>query len=90
MKCKRYTIKGKNTYSVLVDPRKTIIDCKKFNENLLFKDFSLIFEEYKDKAYFTYEGEEEYPLLVEEEILDEYKKKNPVINKLIEKFDLTL
>ena len=90
MNCKRYTIKAKKDYSVLVDPRKIIIECNPSSESLLFKDFSLIFDEYKRKIKFDYVGEEPYPLLIEEEIVEVFKKKNHSMNYLIKKFNLTV
>lgn len=88
--CSRFSIKGKQVYSLLVDEDFLIIECNPLSEYLLFKDFRAIFEEWKDKVYITHEGNEPYPLVVEEDIIDIYSKKNPVFNNLIEKFNLTV
>lgn len=88
--CHRFTIQGKDTYSLLVDENFIIIECNPYSEYFLFKDFRLIFEQWKDKVYITQEGSEVYPLVVEEDIMDIYSKKNPAFNTLIEKFSLTV
>lgn len=90
MNCKKYTIEGKNTYTVLVDPRNIIISCEKPNENLLFKNFRDIFDKYKDLMTFSFKGEELYPLVVQEDIIEVFRQKNPGMDKLIETFNLTL
>ena len=86
MNCKKYKVKDK--YEILVDPRHTIISCEPPSEALLYKNFLDIFTEYKSLVKFDLLGEVEYPMIVEEEIVEEFKKKNPAIGYLEENFNL--
>ena len=88
--CKKYLIRAKHDYEIIVDPTLLIISCNPVSENLLYKDFKVIFDTYKKKVKFDYLGECEAPLVVEEEILEIFQKKNPKINYLIDKFNLTI
>lgn len=87
---KQYTIKTSKEYTITVDSKNIIIECNPHSDYLLFKNFRSIFEEYEDKAYFTCKGEVEYPLVVEEDVLNIMRDKNKAIDKLIEKFDLRI
>jgi len=87
MNCKKYTIKGK--YSVLVDPRQTIIQCEPHSEEILYKNFKEFFSKYKALVEFEYLGEEPYPMIIDEDVLEVFLDKNDSIKYLIDKFNLT-
>lgn len=90
MKCKKYIIHGKEDYEVIVDKRNLIVSCEKPNKNLLFKDFSNIFDKWKDRIVFEYVVEDYYPLVIEEDIIQEFSEKNPSFKTLINKLNLQL
>lgn len=87
MNCKKYIIKGK--YSVLVDPRQTIIKCEPHSEEILYKNFKEFFLKYKTLVEFEYLGEEPYPMIIDEDVLEVFLEKNDNMKYLIDKFNLT-
>ena len=88
--CKRYIVKGTKDYSILVDIKQTIIQCSPHSDKLLYKDFSELFNKYRTIIEFVYVGDEPYPMVVEEDVLEVFLEKNADMNYLIEKFNLKI